>query len=315
MVRVTAVHGWAVVAGVVLGLGLWTLVGLTPRVRGRTLAERVAPHLVDVSAEARAMRRRTAGEPASVLVALASPVVERGRGLLSSVLGGDATILRRMRQAGIRSTVSHFRSRQLLWAAAGAAVGLLAAILLSRVPELPAGVLVVVGVLAPLAGVIAPEQELTRRAKGRAARVTAELPTVLEFLSLALSAGETVRDAVRRVGRVGTGELAGEFADVMADVDLGVPLTDALHGCATDLDVPALSRATEQLVGAIERGSPLAEVLRAQAQDCRDDAKRALLEASGRKEIAMLVPLVFLILPVTIVFAIFPATLVLEVGF
>jgi len=57
------------------------------------------------------------------------------------------------------------------------------------------------------------------------------------------------------------------------------------------------------------------EVLRAQAQDSRDDAKRQLLESAGRKEVAMLVPLVFLILPVTVVFALFPATLVLELGF
>ena len=36
--------------------------------------------------------------------------------------------------------------------------------------------------------------------------------------------------------------------------------------------------------------------------------------AFGRKEIAMLFPLVFLILPVTILFAIFPGDVVLEVG-
>jgi tight adherence protein C len=57
------------------------------------------------------------------------------------------------------------------------------------------------------------------------------------------------------------------------------------------------------------------EVLRAQAQDSRDDAKRQLLESAGRKEVAMLVPLVFLILPVTVLFAIFPGVMVLQLGF
>ena len=79
--------------------------------------------------------------------------------------------------------------------------------------------------------------------------------------------------------------------------------------------LPALSRVVEQLVTALDRGSPLVEVLRAQAQDSRDDAKRQLIESAGRKEVAMLVPLVFLILPVTVMFALFPATLVLELGF
>jgi tight adherence protein C len=101
----------------------------------------------------------------------------------------------------------------------------------------------------------------------------------------------------------------------MTDVEVGVPLTDALQRCASTLELPALSRVVEQLVTALDRGSPLVEVLRAQAQDSRDDAKRQLIESAGRKEVAMLVPLVFLILPVTVVFALFPATLVLELGF
>ena len=43
---------------------------------------------------------------------------------------------------------------------------------------------------------------------------------------------------------------------------------------------------------AIERGTPLAEVLRAQAADVREAGKRRLLEAGGRKEIAMMVEIV-----------------------
>ena len=50
----------------------------------------------------------------------------------------------------------------------------------------------------------------------------------------------------------------------------------------------------------------LAEVLRAQAADVREAGKRRLLEAGGRKEIAMMVPVVFLVLPVTVLFALFP---------
>ena len=51
------------------------------------------------------------------------------------------------------------------------------------------------------------------------------------------------------------------------------------------------------------------------AQDAREESKRALLEAAGRKEVAMLVPLVFLILPVTVLVAIWPGVLVLRMGF
>lgn len=314
MVRVST-YAWAVVAGLVLGTGLWILVARLPRVGAHRLAARVAPHVLDVSSEARRLRNRHTAEPASVFTDLAGPIADAARRMLSNLVGGDASVERRLRQAADALSVAGFRSRQLTWAAVGTALGIALFLALGRATTLPGLVALVLGALVAIGAALLPEQLLARRAKARLARMAAELPTVLEFLSLALSAGETVRDALSRVALVGSGELSSEFGRVMADVDLGLPLADALTGCAASLELPALSRATEQLVTAIERGSPLVGVLRAQAQDSREDAKRALLETAGRKEVAMMVPLVFLILPVTIVFAIFPATLVLELGF
>lgn len=314
MVRVST-YAWAVVAGLVLGTGLWILVARLPPVGAHRLAARVAPHVLDVSSEARRLRNRHTAEPASVFTDLAGPIADAARRMLSNLVGGDASVERRLRQAADALSVAGFRSRQLTWAAVGTALGIALFLALGRATTLPGLVALMLGALVAIGAALLPEQLLARRAKARLARMAAELPTVLEFLSLALSAGETVRDALRRVARVGSGELSSEFGRVMADVDLGLPLADALTGCAASLELPALSRATEQLVTAIERGSPLVDVLRAQAQDSREDAKRALLETAGRKEVAMMVPLVFLILPVTIVFAIFPATLVLELGF
>ena len=46
-----------------------------------------------------------------------------------------------------------------------------------------------------------------------------------------------------------------------------------------------------------------------------DMGKRALMEAGGRKEIAMMIPVVFLVLPVTIVFALFPGLANLSLTF
>jgi len=306
--------GAAVALGVVLGLGLWTLAALLPRIGASRLAERVAPYVLDVSADARELRTRRAGEPGSFFVELLAPVVRRLGERVASLLGGDATLERRLRQSGSPLAVSAFRARQLLWAAGGAAAGVVFAVLLARAAAVSPLVGALLVALAAASGLLLPEQLLALRARARLRRVADELPTVLEFLSLALSAGETVRDGMRRVARLGSGDLAAELGRMMADVEVGVPLTDALHRCAATLELPAFSRVVEQLTAALERGSPLVEVLRAQAQDSRDDAKRQLLESAGRKEVAMLVPLVMLILPVTILFALFPATLVLELG-
>ncbi len=315
MVRVTAALAASVPLGILFGLGLWSLLALVPRIGAPRLASRIAPYLADVSPAARELVARRPAEPATLLVGLVAPVAVRLRALVAGLLGGDAAIAVRLHQAGSPLTVERFRSRQLLWAAGGAVIGVLLAAVLARVSAAGLPLQIATAVVAAAIGLLAPEQLLARAARVRLARISAELPTVLEFLTLSLSAGEGILDALKRVARTGNGELCREFGRVVAEVNTGVSVADALQRCATTIALPTLSRTIDQLLGALERGTPLVEVLRAQAQDSRDETKRELLEAAGRKEVAMLVPLVFLILPVTVAFAIFPGILVLQLGF
>lgn len=315
MVRVTPLVALAVPAGVTLGLGLWTLLGLVPRVGAIRLAARVAPYIADVSPEAREFLDRRPAEPLPFVGGLLAPAGRRIRSALVAVFGGDDSVARRLRQAGWTLTVEALRGRQLLGGVAGAGVGILLAVAIARSSAVPALLLGVIVAVCAAIGVLAPDQALSRAARARRDRIAAELPTVLEFLTLSLSAGEAVLDALRRVARAGNGDLARELAVVVAQVNAGVPLARALERCADEIQLPALTRTVDQLVGALDRGTPLVDVLRAQAQDSRDDAKRSLLEAAGKKEIAMLVPLVFLILPVTVAFAVFPGVMVLQLGF
>jgi len=315
VVRVSGTVAWAVVCGVALGLGLWTLVSLAPRMSRPRLARRIAPYLADVSSAAREAIAPPSPGPLPVVGLLLAPVLERGQRALGAVLGGaDATSLR-LRQAGSPLGLATFRSRQLLSSLVGAVlgIGIAWAIGVARPVALPVQ-FVIVGAFA-VAGVLLPDRLLHRSANARLARLDAELPVVLEFLTLCLSAGEGVVDALRRVSKVSRGELAAELSGVVASVGSGLPFADTLGALARDLDLPAFTRCVDQLLGALDRGTPLVEVLRAQAQDARDEAKRRLLETAGKKEIGMLVPLVFLILPVTIAFAIFPGIVVLQAGF
>lgn len=311
----TSLVALAVATGVVLGLGLWTLVALVPRIGAPRLATRLAPHLADVSPAARDLLDRRPAEPLPYLGGLLEPAARRIRRLLAAVVGGDDAIERRLRQAGSESSVEGFRGRQLLGAVVGAGVGILSALAIGRASTVSPLLLAAVVAVGVAIGVLLPDQLLSRAARARRSRIAEELPTVLEFLTLSLSAGEGVLDALRRVARVGNGDLARELGVVVAQVNAGVPLAVALERCADEIRLPALTRTIEQLLGALERGTPVVEVLRAQAQDSRDDAKRGLLEAAGHKEIAMMFPLVFGVLPVTIAFAIFPGIMVLRLGF
>jgi tight adherence protein C len=278
------------------------------------LARRVAPYLVDISAGAREALSPAPPGPLPVIGVLLEPVAARARRALDGVLGGAEAIGRRLRQSGSSLTVEGFRSQQLLWGLIGGAAGVAAAAAAARIQSVPVWVQLVIVAVFAIGGVIGRDYVLQRAARRRLARLASELPVILEFLTLSLSAGEGILDAIHRVTRTSAGELSRELATVVTAVNTGLPFADTLAALARDLELPPFSRCVEQVVGALERGTPLAEVLRAQAQDARDDAKRELLEVAGKKEVAMLFPLVFLILPVTIAFAIFPGIFVLQVG-
>ncbi len=306
---------WAVLCGLVLGVGLWSLASLTPRLSRPRLKDRVAPYILDVSAEARVLTSRRSVDPIPVLGTVFSPLLAGSTRLLSSVLGGAETTERRLRQSGSDSTLQRFRSQQVVWTVLGLASGVAVVISYPVARAAPLAVQVAIPVFLGLASALARDWLLQRAARARLARMSSELPTVLEFLTLSLSAGEGILDSLRRVSATSSGELSREFAGVVAEVRTGLPLAPALQGLSRRIQLPALTRCVDQVAGALERGSPLAEVLRAQAQDAREQSKRELLEAAGKKEVAMLIPVVFLILPLTVVFAIFPGFFVLQAGF
>lgn len=298
---------FAVVLGSALGAGICLLFSLAPRWGAPSLARRIAPYIRDVT-DPRGLHTAPLAAVPHAQLAWRSLQVRFAR-----LAGGDATIARRLHQAGWAMDAAAFRGRQLAWAIAGLGAGgvlVVAAVLLGRgSPSL--------AVLPPLFAVVAAvlcDAWLGRAARSRIARIREELPTVLEFLALCLSAGEGILDSLRRVSDVGAGELTAELRGVVVAVGTGSPLPDALAKLSDGLQVPALTRSIDQVIAALDRGAPLAQVLHAQALDAREDAKRDLIERAGRKEIYMLVPLVFLILPLSVLFAVFPGVFMLRLG-
>lgn len=314
MVRVSAALAAAGALGAILGLGLWMLASLVPPLSRPRLLARVAPYVLDSSVAARDFVARSPADPTPVLGVLVTPGLRRAATAVSRVLGGDASVARRLRQARIDRTVESFRGGQLLAGVVGAIVGLAVAALLWRSTTASPLLGLAAVPLGAALGVVVPEQLLQQRAKRRLARMAEELGTVLEFLTLSLSAGETLADAIRRVAALSSGEFAHELGAVMTEVGTGASLASALTRSARELELAPWTRAVDQLVPALERGTPLVAVLRSQSHDARDERRRLLIESAGKKEVAMLVPLVFLILPITVLFALWPATLVLDLA-
>ena len=63
----------------------------------------------------------------------------------------------------------------------------------------------------------------------------------------------------------------------------------------------------DALIIAISRGAPLMEVLSSQIEEARSNQRNRVLAAAGKAEISMMIPVVFLILPISILFALWPS--------
>jgi len=301
-------------AGLAFGLGVWLVAVRLPWVRRPSLDDRLAPYLRDVTPSRLLAPEPVAAGPLRPVERLLAPVMADAVRWAERISGGAGTVASRLRQLGDGRSVEAFRAEQVVWgflgAVAGGVTGALTG-LRGGVPVVPVVALVVIG---GLLGVLGRDRRLSTQVARRQERMLAEFPTVAELLALSVGAGEGAIGALDRVSRCCRGELSAELARTLADARAGAPLVDALRGLADRTGVPAVVRFVDGLTIAVERGTPLADVLRAQAGDVRDAARRRLIESGGVREIAMMVPVVFLVLPVTVVFVLFPGLAVLDLS-
>jgi tight adherence protein C len=303
------------VCGLVLGAGLWLLLLRLPFMRPISFAERIAPQLKSQNMESRLLKAADQNlTPFGPLERILRPLIRDGMAKLGKLNLGSAALARRLAQAGISKSPIHFRAEQVLWAVCGfvAAVGLIA---LGAVTGRFSPMLAVVASAgSALGGFLFRDYWLGVQVRKREARMMAEFPSLAELMALAVGAGESATGALDRVCRSARGELSKEFGKVLAETRAGKPLVEALQEFSARTDLGPLIRFVDGIIVAVERGTPLADVLRAQAQDVRDTAKRELMESAGKKEIAMMVPLVFGVLPLTVVFAVFPGLAALSLN-
>jgi len=298
---VTAV-GLVIVLGVALGGGIWLVVGHARTWRASKLVDRVAPRVARISSDAfdHAVERASARGGYRALVsrvAAAVPIpVDRLTRLLSA--------------AGSAVSAHEFREVIVARAALGMVVGGGVGGILVAVGS-PATAIVVFAVAGGALSGGYPAFHLRRAARRAHRNIDAELPIVVGFMAIAVEAGDTVARALDRVAHTGTGRLCAELAHAMAEVELGRSLHESLTAAADRMAHPATTRTLGALTSAMASGAPVARTLRDEVDALEANRARHLIERASKQEVGMLVPLVFMILPVTILFAVFPGIMAL----
>lgn len=305
---------WAVVAGTALGVGLIIVLRSLPAMNRPSFEERVAPVLRASGHDVELFPSSRPLVSLNVVQRIFGPVLREFLKQLERFSANAEPLGRRLDQANARIGVSEYRLQQIGCAAAGALVAVAANTVAFMGGSFHGLFAVVSIVVLTFLGFALRDNMLSGQIKRRQARMLSEFPTIAEMIALAVSAGESAPGAFERVSRLSQGEMNGELRRVLAQTRSGTSFSQSLRQMSLRVQSPPISRFLDGIIVAIERGTPLADVMHAQAQDVRDLGKRELMETAGKKELSMLVPVVFGILPLTVIFAIFPGLSLLSIG-
>ena len=219
---------------------------------------------------------------------------------------GDRTQLRsRLEELGRGTEKEYvdFRIKQYGYCAATSALSFTVVLILMHSPLLAVFSTALLGVLS----YALMDRELTKEIKKRRELIESEFPAVIEMMTLAIAAGETPMSAMLRIANSADGQLAKEFQIVVAGVRSGLPLNETLDAMGRRVKSVMIRRFVDALVTATLRGAPLVEVLSRHAVEARGNQRNRVMGAAGKAEISMMIPVVFLILPISILFALWPS--------
>jgi tight adherence protein C len=219
--------------------------------------------------------------------------------------------------AGYRSpsAVTTFYGAKLALSAAMLLGWLLAA---NFLPHVSSGRVVFFALGASFFGMMLPGMWLDRRVMKRHKLLRDGFPDALDLLTVCVESGLGLTQALQRVADeldVSHPELAGEIAQVTAQMRAGVDREDALRGLATRTGLDDVRGLVSLLTQTLRFGTGISEALRVYSEDFRDRRMQRAEEAAAKIGTKLIFPLVLCLFPSFFVVAIGPAIIKLVEAF
>lgn len=165
-------------------------------------------------------------------------------------------------------------------------------------------------------GLAWPASWLRGRRDARLRAIEKALPFYLDVLTLSVESGANLTGALRHaVSKGPAGPLQVELERVLRDVRAGRSRADALRAMAERIELPAVGSWVAALVAAERHGAGLGPILRAQADQRRQERFQRAEKLAMKAPVKMLFPLLAFIFPCTFVLLFFPVVVrLLEEG-
>ena len=133
-----------------------------------------------------------------------------------------------------------------------------------------------------------------------------------DLFAVALTSGLNPRSGLEKIINFVPKEYSLSLEKALKENSFGKPLFEALDEMTNEKSGKNLKPLMQQIYLALERGTPLAEVTRNFATDQRIKLRNLITKKAAKKEIAMLMPIVFVVLPSVLAVAMYPALTVLQ---
>jgi tight adherence protein C len=165
------------------------------------------------------------------------------------------------------------------------------------------------GLLGAALGFYVPDLALYDISQRRQDRIRRTLPDIMDTLTVSVEAGLGFDAALAQVTRYGKGPLAGEFARVLQEMQLGRSRVEALRGLGERTNVTELRAFCAIVVQATELGVPIAAVLREQSREMRIRRRQRAEERALKVPVKILFPLIFCLFPAIFIVVLGPGVI------
>lgn len=145
--------------------------------------------------------------------------------------------------------------------------------------------------------------------------IEVEFPLIVELFAILIGGGMSPSTALAHITEKGSGKFIEILRPIVKEMREGLNLAQALDILNRQVDSPIIRRFCDSLAISVERGTSLIEVVGRQVEEVRQSQKIAISERASKAELALMVPVVFLILPISILFALWPSYYSLGNGF
>lgn len=141
-------------------------------------------------------------------------------------------------------------------------------------------------------------------------KINMELPQYLEMFHILISSGTSVLTALKILGENSRkSEVGLIIKSILNQVEAGSSIENSIDSIVVPIGSQQLRRFSDALILGMNRGSSMGQSIQNLIAETRNHSKILILERAGKAEIKLLIPVVFLILPLSVLFAIWPSYL------